>query len=41
LKKIQSEPIPFPSDIEMVISCTEALKMGIRDAMNRNRRFIL
>jgi len=40
LQKIQSEPIPFPPDLEMVIRCTEALKMGIRDAMQRNRRYI-
>ncbi len=39
--KIQSKPIPFPSDIEMIIRCTEALKMGIRRAMEQNRRFII
>ncbi|HDZ40383.1 MAG TPA: hypothetical protein ENH59_01710 [Bacteroidetes bacterium] len=41
IEKIRSEPVPFPSDIEMVIRCSEALKMGIRSAMERNRRFII
>ncbi len=41
MEKIQSEPVPFPSDLEMVIRCSEALKMGIRNAMERNRRFII
>ncbi|HCC70643.1 MAG TPA: hypothetical protein DEQ09_05765 [Bacteroidales bacterium] len=40
-EKTRSEPIPFPSDLEMVIRCSEALKMGIRNAMQRNRRFII
>lgn len=40
-EKINSKPIPFPSDLEMVIRCSEALKMGIRNAMQRNRRFII
>ena len=35
-----SQPAPFPSDLEMVIRCSEALKMGIRSAMQRNTRFI-
>ena len=38
--KTNSQAAPFPSDLEMVIRCSEALKAGIRDAMNRNRRFI-
>lgn len=38
--KTESEPVPFPSDLEMVIKCSEALKMGIRRAMEQNRRFI-
>lgn len=40
-EKVSSQPMPFPSDIEMVIRCSEALKMGIRSAMERNRRFII
>lgn len=38
--KTQTQPAPFPSDLEMVIRCSEALKMGIRTAMQRNSRFI-
>ena len=37
---LNSKPVPFPSDLEMVIRCTEALKAGIRAAMEQNRRFI-
>lgn len=37
---LNSKPAPFPSDMEMVIRCTEALKTGIRVAMEQNRRFI-
>ncbi|MEA1886382.1 MAG: hypothetical protein U9N72_04145 [Bacteroidota bacterium] len=40
-EKINSKPVPFPSDLEMVIRCSEVLKMGIRNAMQRNRRFII
>ncbi len=40
LAKTQSEPVPFPSDGEMVMRCSDALKMGIKTAMERNRRFI-
>ncbi len=36
----KAQPAPFPSDLEMVIQCSEALKMGIRGAMQRNTRFI-
>lgn len=39
--KTSAQPVPFPTDIEMVIRCSEALKMGIRAAMQQNRRFIL
>lgn len=38
--KINSQPVPFPSDLEMVIRCSEALKAGIRTAMQQNSRFI-
>lgn len=32
--------LPFPSDIEMVMRCSESLKMAIRGAIENNRRFI-
>lgn len=38
--KTNAQPVPFPSDLEMVIRCSEALKVGIRAAMQQNNRFI-
>lgn len=38
--KINSQAVPFPTDLEMVIRCSEALKAGIRNAMQQNNRFI-
>jgi hypothetical protein len=40
LAKTKTGPLPFPSDIEMVIRCSESLKMAIRGAMQNNRRYI-
>jgi hypothetical protein len=40
-EKIKSTAVPFPSDIEMVVRCSNNLKMAIRGAMQTNRRFIL
>jgi hypothetical protein len=41
LERTRSQAVPFPSDIEMVIRCSESLKQAIRGAMQNNRRFIL
>ncbi len=41
LGKTKSKPLPFPSDMEMIIRCTDALKQAIRDAIQSNKRFIL
>lgn len=41
LERTKSKPIPFPTDIDMVIRCSENLKLAIRGAMLNNRRFIL
>jgi hypothetical protein len=41
LERTKTSPLPFPSDIEMVIRCSESLKMAIRGTMQNNRRFIL
>jgi len=41
LEKTKSQPLPFPSDIDMVIRCSESLKMAIRGAIMNNRRFII
>jgi hypothetical protein len=40
LARTKTQPAPFPSDLEMVIRCSEALKMGIRTAVQQNSRFI-
>jgi len=32
--------MPFPSDIEMVLRCSEALKQAIRGSIQSNRRLI-
>lgn len=36
----QQEKIPFPSDVEMVMLCTETIKPAIRDAIYNNRQSI-
>lgn len=41
LEKTKSQPLPFPTDIEMVVRCSENLKMAIRGAIMNNRRFII
>jgi hypothetical protein len=41
LERTRSQPLPFPTDIEMVIRCSESLKQAIRGAMQNNRRYIL
>jgi len=40
LQRTKTAPVPFPTDIEMVIRCSESLKMAIRGAIQNNRRFI-
>ncbi len=40
LERTKSKTLPFPSDIEMVLRCSEALKQAIRGAVQNNRRFI-
>lgn len=39
-QKTQQEKIPFPSDVEMVMMCTETIKPAIRDAIYANRQNI-
>lgn len=39
-QKTQQEKIPFPSDVEMVMLCTETIKPAIRDAIYNNRQAI-
>lgn len=40
LEKTQQEKIPFPSDVEMVMMCTETVKPAIRNAIYANRQLI-
>ena len=41
LEKTKSKAVPFPSDMEMVLRCSDALKQAINGAIQTNRRFIL
>jgi len=41
LERTKTSVVPFPSDIDMVIRCTESLKHAIRGAIYSDRRFIL
>jgi hypothetical protein len=40
LERTKTARIPFPTDIEMVVRCSESLKKAIRGAIQNNRRFI-
>ena len=40
LARTRTSPVPFPSDIEMVVRCSETLKMAIRGAIQNNKRYI-
>lgn len=40
LRKTQQERIPFPTDVEMVMTCTETIKPAIRNAIYANRQYI-
>lgn len=40
LERTKTDPAPFSTDIEMVVRCSETLKMAIRGAIQNNRRFI-
>lgn len=37
---LQSQIVPFPMDMDMIIMCTENLKQAIRGFMETNRRYI-
>jgi hypothetical protein len=40
LEKTKSRAVPFPSDMEMVFRCSDALKQAINGAIQSNKRFI-
>lgn len=41
IERTKTSIVPFPSDIEMVLRCSETLKLAIRGAIMNDRRFIL
>jgi hypothetical protein len=40
LERTKSSIIPFPTDREMIIRCSESMRGAIREAIQRDRRFI-
>jgi len=40
IEKTKSKAVPFPSDMEMVLRCSDALKQAINGAIMSNKRFI-
>lgn len=40
LNRTKSKPAPFPSDMEMIMRCSENLKAAIRASVQNNRRLI-
>jgi hypothetical protein len=40
LERTKTSIVPFPTDIEMIMRCSESLKMAIRGAIQNDRRFI-
>jgi hypothetical protein len=40
LERTKTSIVPFPTDIDMIMRCSESLKMAIRSAIQNNRRFI-
>jgi hypothetical protein len=41
LARTRTQVVPFPSDIEMVLRCSESLKQAIRGSIQSNRRLII
>jgi molecular chaperone GrpE (heat shock protein) len=40
VEKTKAKQVPFPDDMEMVLQCSESLKMAINGAVQTNRRLI-
>jgi hypothetical protein len=40
LEKTKRSSVPFPSDMEMIMRCSESLKMAIRGMIQNDRRYI-
>ncbi len=41
IERTKTAIVPFPSDIEMVLRCSETLKLAIRGAIMNDRRFVM
>ncbi len=41
IEKTKTKAVPFPSDMEMIFRCSEALKQAINNAIRSNKRFII
>ena len=41
MARTKTQIVPFPSDIEMVLRCSESLKQAIRGSIQSNRRLII
>jgi hypothetical protein len=41
VERTKAQIVPFPSDIEMVLRCSDALKKAIRGSIQTNRRLII
>jgi hypothetical protein len=41
LERTKVQAIPFPTDLEMVLRCSESLKQAIRGSIQSNRRLII
>jgi hypothetical protein len=41
LERTKTSIVPFPTDLEMIMRCSESLKVAIRGAIQNDRRFIL
>ena len=40
LERTKAATVPFPTDIEMIIRCSESMKKAISTSVQNNRRFI-
>ena len=40
LERTKTAIVPFPTDVDMIVRCSESLKKAISTAIQSNRRFI-
>ena len=41
IEKTKTKAVPFPSDMEMIFRCSDALKQAINNAIRGNKRYII